>query len=168
MSDCIYFSSLRRVYVSLGAEWCVKAAADLWLCKTPGGSPTTGSFCSMMHWSTRRYMQEYVLQLHSSDILLQFIEPPQHPPGGLFFYICSLKGFTCALYFSITQGALPSQLLVSTSAVSWSTLGLQQHGCAGLRLVLPYWQGSHETNKLMWRQNSAVFKAGSHWEHWWW
>lgn len=34
-----------------------------------------------------------------------------------FLYICSLKGFTCALYFSITQGALPSQLLVSTSHI---------------------------------------------------
>lgn len=47
--------SIRRFCVSHSVVWFVKAATDLWLCRTPDGSPTTGSFCSMTHYCTHRY-----------------------------------------------------------------------------------------------------------------
>lgn len=49
---CLLF---RRVCVSRGAVWCVKAATDLWLCRTLDGFPIIGSYCSMTHWYTHRY-----------------------------------------------------------------------------------------------------------------
>lgn len=93
------FLSIRRVCVFRSGEWSVKAAAaeDPWLYRTPGDSPTTGSFSSTTPWSTRRYTQEYVLQLLSTDILLQPKELPQHPPGVC--YVCLLEGLHVRVVF---------------------------------------------------------------------
>ena len=52
MDACL---SSRRLCVSLCVASCVRAAADLSLCRRPGASPTTGSFCSTTPWCTRRY-----------------------------------------------------------------------------------------------------------------
>lgn len=66
-------SFIRRICVSLSVVWCAKAATDLWLCRTPGASPTTGSYCSMMHWCTPRYKHTHANTENLCTIVLLFV-----------------------------------------------------------------------------------------------
>lgn len=52
MLECVSF---RRVCVSHSVASYVKAATEPWLCRAPGASPTTGSYCSTTPWFTYRY-----------------------------------------------------------------------------------------------------------------
>lgn len=123
------FLSIRRVCVFHSGEWSVKATVgDPWLYRTPGASPPTGSFCSTTHWSTPRYTQEYVLQLHSSDILLQFKELPQHPPGVC--YICLLKGLHVYVVFFNHSGRYS---LPASRKYIWHTVDLFSVTCCQLK-----------------------------------
>lgn len=129
-------SSIRRFCVSHSVVWFVKAATDLWLCRTPGGSPTTGSFCSMTHYCTHRYTHTHantqkictqlaklryfssVCRNKSPQDLCQVFQIKSNLclPGVSAMFCC--KVYICTLYLSITQGAIPSQSLVSISATS--------------------------------------------------
>ncbi len=59
---------------SLTAGWSARAATKLWPCRTPGGSPSTGSSFSMTLWSMLRWVPR------SSYLILQLFHFFEAPP----------------------------------------------------------------------------------------